>query len=138
MDEQDASILGKRARNNLEGNEEDRSQSNPQNAPEDVDESDDDVGPMPAPQGESVTTKKKRKGMCVCVNSVSPCLGLMYATTFSVLPHQRLYLEHLPNADQYYKSFMHRDVINFCTMTRFESSFEPAALELVYHSSLQD
>ncbi|KAL9711194.1 Peptidyl-prolyl cis-trans isomerase cyp15 [Leucoagaricus gongylophorus] len=37
---------------------------------------------------------------------------------FLVLPHERLYLEHLPNTEQYYKSFMHRDVINYCTMTK--------------------
>jgi len=36
-----------------------------------------------------------------------------------VLPHEKLYLEHLPNADQYYKSFMHRDIINFSVMTRY-------------------
>lgn len=38
---------------------------------------------------------------------------------FLVLPHERLYLEHLPNTEQYYKSFMHRDVINYCTMTKY-------------------
>lgn len=36
-----------------------------------------------------------------------------------VLPHEKLYLDHLPNADRYYKSFMHRDVINFNVMTRY-------------------
>ncbi|EGN98226.1 hypothetical protein SERLA73DRAFT_91486 [Serpula lacrymans var. lacrymans S7.3] len=35
-----------------------------------------------------------------------------------VLPHEQLYLSHLPNADQYYKSFMHRDAINFCVVTK--------------------
>nr|GAT60209.1 peptidyl-prolyl cis-trans isomerase [Mycena chlorophos] len=58
------------------------------------DDSDDEQGPMPLPAGEA--TKKKRK----------------------VLPHEKLYLDHLPDADQYYKSFMHRDVINFCVVTR--------------------
>jgi len=38
---------------------------------------------------------------------------------FLVLPHERLYLEHLPNTEQYYKSFMHREVINYCTMTEY-------------------
>ncbi len=36
-----------------------------------------------------------------------------------VLPHEKLYLEHLPDADRYYKSFMHRDQINFVTMTKW-------------------
>ncbi|KAH9936366.1 uncharacterized protein B0H18DRAFT_950676 [Fomitopsis serialis] len=35
-----------------------------------------------------------------------------------VLPHEKLYLDHLPSADRYYKSFMHRDVINFNIMTK--------------------
>lgn len=35
-----------------------------------------------------------------------------------VLPHEKLYLDHLPSADRYSKSFMHRDVINFVVMTR--------------------
>lgn len=36
-----------------------------------------------------------------------------------VLPHEKLYLEHLPSANRYYKSFMHRDQINFVTMTKY-------------------
>ncbi|KAH9179134.1 hypothetical protein EDB89DRAFT_2111335 [Lactarius sanguifluus] len=47
-----------------------------------------DVGPMPMPEG---------------------C---------PVLPHERLFLDHLPSADRYHKSFMHRDVINFVVVTR--------------------
>ncbi len=35
-----------------------------------------------------------------------------------VLPHEKLYLDRLPSADRYSKSFMHRDVINFVVMTR--------------------
>jgi peptidylprolyl isomerase domain and WD repeat-containing protein 1 len=64
LDEQDVSTLGKRARNNLGDNEEDLSQPNPQKMTED--ESDDEVGPMPAPAGASGTTKKKRKGVFRC------------------------------------------------------------------------
>ncbi|KAJ7600641.1 hypothetical protein C8J56DRAFT_1010469 [Mycena floridula] len=60
------------------------------------DDSDDDVGPMPMPDVPEGKVKKKRK----------------------VLPHERLYLEHLPNTDQYWKSFMHRDTINFCVVTK--------------------
>jgi peptidylprolyl isomerase domain and WD repeat-containing protein 1 len=43
----------------------------------------------------------------------------MHRTSFLVLPHEQLYLEHLPNADRYYKSFMHRDTINFCVVTKY-------------------
>ncbi|KAG9315709.1 hypothetical protein JVU11DRAFT_3356 [Chiua virens] len=62
----------------------------------DEDQSDEDIGPMPMPSDTNGTVKKKRK----------------------VLPHEKLYLEHLPNADQYYQSFMHRDALNFCVMTK--------------------
>lgn len=44
-------------------------------------------------------------------------LNLLYCEP--VLPHEKLYLEHLPNADQYYQSFMHRDALNFCVMTKY-------------------
>ncbi|THV00820.1 peptidyl-prolyl cis-trans isomerase [Dendrothele bispora CBS 962.96] len=90
--EKDPSILGKRARNEDEAN---GSGSNP---PEDMDSDDDDLGPMPMPAGTEGTSKKKRK----------------------VLPHERLYLDHLPNTEQYWKSFMHREVINFCVVTKTE------------------
>jgi peptidylprolyl isomerase domain and WD repeat-containing protein 1 len=36
----------------------------------------------------------------------------------AVLPHEKLYLEHLPDADRYYKSFMHRDTLNYVAMTK--------------------
>jgi len=49
----------------------------------------------------------------------------------AVLPHERLFLNHLPNADRYHKSFMHRDVINFVVVTRcvpfFQLWFSPLA-----------
>ncbi|KAK2465315.1 hypothetical protein APHAL10511_002669 [Amanita phalloides] len=61
----------------------------------DEEDDDDDVGPMPMPANSS-TMKKKRK----------------------VLQHERIYLEHLPNVNQYFRSFMHRDVLNFCVITK--------------------
>lgn len=62
--EQDASILGKRARNGGADIAED-TEMNPPSATLDDDESDDDVGPMPLPEGTPANagTKKKRKGM---------------------------------------------------------------------------
>jgi peptidylprolyl isomerase domain and WD repeat-containing protein 1 len=38
---------------------------------------------------------------------------------FVVLPHEKTYLEHLPDSQQYYKSFMHRDVVNFVVFTKY-------------------
>ncbi|KAF8895489.1 peptidyl-prolyl cis-trans isomerase [Infundibulicybe gibba] len=95
--EQDASILGKRVRN-LDGSDADMAEEKPPLKLEEIDDDDDDeVGPMPMPaEVAEGAMKKKRK----------------------VLPHERLYLEHLPSADQYFKSFMHRDTINFCVVTK--------------------
>ncbi|KAI0320530.1 peptidyl-prolyl cis-trans isomerase [Amylostereum chailletii] len=93
--ENDASVLGKRSRNG-EAAPVDQEMGVPV---QQDDDSDDDVGPMPMPDNVAEgVAKKKRK----------------------VLPHERLYLEHLPSADRYYKSFMHRDVINFCVVTKTE------------------
>ncbi|KAF9565737.1 peptidyl-prolyl cis-trans isomerase [Agrocybe pediades] len=92
---QDASVLGKRAHEDTPENG--SGDSEPASKKMTVeDDSDDDVGPMPLPAGASGATKKKRK----------------------VLPHEKLYLEHLPNTNQYFKSFMHRDVVNFSVMTK--------------------
>lgn len=69
---------------------------------EDVEEAEDErkltPGPMPVPSTENgAGARKKRR---------------------AVLPHERLFLEHLPDADRYYKSFMHRDSLNFVIMTK--------------------
>lgn len=64
-------------------------------APAADDADDEDVGPMP---DAGLARKKARKQ--------------------AVLPHERLFLEHLPSASRYFKSFMHRDQINFVTMTK--------------------
>ncbi|KAF9221560.1 hypothetical protein BS17DRAFT_737282 [Gyrodon lividus] len=94
--EQDASVLGKREREDEEQPSTSVQDAPAQDAPTNEDESDEDVGPMPMPASANGATKKKRK----------------------VLPHEKLYLDHLPDADQYYKSFMHRDALNFCVMTK--------------------
>ncbi|KAJ7134653.1 hypothetical protein C8R44DRAFT_870261 [Mycena epipterygia] len=95
-DSEETTVLGKRSRNGEpDGDSNVADSKQPRtDPPMDQDDSDDEQGPMPLPAADSV--KKKRK----------------------VLPHERLYLEHLPNTDQYYKSFMHRDVINFCVVTK--------------------
>ncbi|KAL5632597.1 hypothetical protein ACGC1H_005520 [Rhizoctonia solani] len=66
--------------------------------PEVEDDDDDDIGPMPMQEDGPTqgAAKKKRK----------------------VLPHERLFLDHLPSADRYSKSFMHRDVLNYVIMTK--------------------
>ncbi|KAM6494314.1 hypothetical protein JOM56_010675 [Amanita muscaria] len=101
---EDASILGKRSRIGAGDKEQGNSAPitgnlsdwNDGGAANESD--DDDVGPMPMPDANNNSMKKKRK----------------------ILPHERVYLEHLPNANQYYRSFMHRDVLNFCVITKTE------------------
>jgi len=108
-DKQDVSILGKRDRN---GENETEHASKKVTVDEDSD--DDDVGPMPMPADAPSAAKRKRKGAFfhnVWLRAVSHRPRL-------VLPHERLYLEHVPNTNQYYKSFMHRDSVNFCVMTK--------------------
>jgi len=64
--ERDASTLGKRARNGPDADISEDAEMNPPSAiQEEDDESDDDVGPMPAPEGatDNSATKKKRKGV---------------------------------------------------------------------------
>ncbi|KAH7923839.1 hypothetical protein BV22DRAFT_1130346 [Leucogyrophana mollusca] len=98
--EQDTSVLGKRVRNPGEatGNGSGDGPGRDEDVEMNQDDSDDDVGPMPMPAtvASNGGSKKKRK----------------------VLPHEKLYLDHLPDAEQYYKSFMHRDAVNFCVTTR--------------------
>ncbi|GJN94391.1 hypothetical protein Rhopal_007471-T1 [Rhodotorula paludigena] len=61
------------------------------------DDSDDDIGPMPLPAADAaVAAAKKRK----------------------VLKHEKLYLDHLPASDRYYKSFMHRDTLAHVAVTK--------------------
>jgi len=62
-----------------------------------LDDSDEEIGPMPdAPVEVSKGRKKKR----------------------AVLSHERVYLDNIPDTDRYTKSFMHRADLNFVTMTK--------------------
>ena len=61
--------------------------------------------------------EQRRNGKVRDLLFLTSLLQLM-ASLPVVLPHEKLYLEHLPSADRYYKSFMHRDVINFVVMTK--------------------
>lgn len=112
--DQDASVLGKRVHD-----------GSPQKPDDDVtpgpaeeDDDDDDIGPMPMPTDPSSNggTRKKRKGRF----TIASRHGVIYNGDL-VLPHERLYLEHLPAADRYFKSFMHRDAISFNIITRYAS-----------------
>lgn len=116
--EQDASILGKRARNVPGADGVEDADMNPPPNTQDDEESDDDVGPMPMPEGAAVntSTKKKRKGSWRSIARRTVLSTVFHLRV--VLPHERLFLDHLPSADRYHKSFMHRDVINFVVVTR--------------------
>ena len=109
--DQDASVLGKRVHDGSPQKPEDDVTPGP--AEEDDDE--DDVGPMPMPADVSSNggARKKRKGWPIVAHLCGVTL-----TDDLVLPHEKLYLEHLPAADRYFKSFMHRDAINFNVITK--------------------
>lgn len=81
------------------------------------DQSDEDIGPMPIPSDANGAVKKKRKGEYI-TSTLALDISLSLLSLELVLPHEKLYLEHLPNADQYYQSFMHRDALNFCVITK--------------------
>ncbi|KAG1746021.1 uncharacterized protein EDB91DRAFT_1246145 [Suillus paluster] len=99
--EQDTTVLGKRGRH-LDDDPECRVQNDEDgptpavDADMNQDDSDDDVGPMPLPAGANGGFKRKRR----------------------VVPHEKLYLDHLPDAEQYYKSYMHRDSLSFVVVTK--------------------
>lgn len=71
----------------------------PDMPPADIEDSDDEeIGPMPdAPSVEVSKGRKKKR---------------------AVLPHERVYLDNMPDTDRYTKSFMHRADLNFVTMTK--------------------
>lgn len=91
------SATGDRIRNASEERE--------KNEPKDIvvanDDNDDDddawIGPMPEEQS-AASKPKKRK----------------------VLPYEKVYLENLPNAESYEKSYMHRDIITHVVSTKTE------------------
>ena len=109
--DQDASVLGKRVHDGSPQKPEDDVTPGP--AEDDDDE--EDIGPMPMPADASSSggIRKKRKGLFIAVHSRE-----VTETNNSVLPHEKLYLEHIPTADRYFKSFMHRDAINFNIITK--------------------
>ena len=69
---------------------------------------------MPRPMG--VLAKSEKVG-----SRCDP--SRMVSNDVLVLPHEKLYLEHLPTSDRYFKSFMHRDAVNFNVITK--SVFKP-------------
>ena len=110
--DQDASVLGKRVHGGSPQKPEEDAAPGPA---EEDDEDEDDIGPMPMPADPSSNggVRKKRKGSVVADDPNE----VIYSDSL-VLPHEKLYLEHLPSADRYFKSFMHRDAINFNIVTK--------------------
>jgi peptidylprolyl isomerase domain and WD repeat-containing protein 1 len=111
MADQDPSVLGKRVHDEPPHKPEDGVAP----GPAEEDDDDDDIGPMPMPAdaSSSAGARKKRKGRSSILILVAP-----FFDNNSVLPHEKLYLELLPAADRYFKSFMHRDAIHFNIITK--------------------
>lgn len=87
---------------------------------------DDIVGPMPA-EDEGPPAKKK-KGKHCSDQGVCRLVGFMRAAddgppgSAVALAHERLYLEKLPSASMYERSYMHRDVVTHVSVTRWVPS----------------
>ncbi|KAK0524975.1 Peptidyl-prolyl cis-trans isomerase cyp15 [Tilletia horrida] len=93
----------------------------PPAAAADGDESEDDIGPMPPPPGNGADDSDDDVGPQL--PGAAPGAGDAGASAQhvrkkrKVLPYESLYLDHLPSADRYSKSFMHRDTVNFVAAT---------------------
>ncbi|KAE8259794.1 hypothetical protein A4X13_0g766 [Tilletia indica] len=74
------------------------------------DDSDDDIGPMPPPP---VADGADDSSDEVGPEMPGPSSTAHVRKKRKTLPYESLYLDHLPRADRYNKSFMHRDTINF-------------------------
>jgi len=74
----------------------------PEPKPAADEDSDEEVGPLPVgndEKGQKKTEKSRKKAR-------------------AALHHERLYLKNLPSAERYHRSFMHRDVVSWVTVTR--------------------
>lgn len=96
-------------------------------------EDDEWVGPMPS----EATKAKKRKGLfsrfdtssyllnrllelhtANHANNTATGLSMFWVCFFSVLEFERVYLDNLPSAAMYERSYMHRDVITHIVCTK--------------------
>lgn len=88
----------------------------------DTDDDDDDLGPMPMPAAEErQKATKKRKGelsLSICSRTALLSWVALVSDRIPVLPYAKLYLDDLPSANRYYKSFMHRDTISYIHVTK--------------------
>ena len=85
---------------------------------EEEDGADDEViGPMPVV--EEQPAKKKQKGYNYhCLLQRGCTLFRNWFFVFTVLQFEKMYLENIPSAAMYEKSFMHRDVVTQAVVTR--------------------
>lgn len=75
------------------------------------------VGPLPS---EAVPVKKRKGAALISISSLQTCFNKLNVFIL-VLEFEKLYLENLPDAECYEKSYMHRDVVSHvvCTKTDF-------------------
>ncbi|KAI9606204.1 hypothetical protein H4Q26_004579 [Puccinia striiformis f. sp. tritici PST-130] len=73
-------------------------------------ESDEEVGPLPAGNDEKKKTEKSRKKVvCHLYHHIVSSSGTTTQTSIS---------QNLPSSERYHRSFMHRDVVSWVTVTR--------------------
>lgn len=71
--------------------------------------------PLPADEGAAIAAKK-RKSTPPSIQELSRSVKLTH--TPAALKHEKLYLDHLPAADRYNRSLMHRDTLAHVAVTR--------------------
>lgn len=85
---------------------------------EDEESSDGWIGPLPT----DAAPVKKRKGIYTFsfnfIQSIHSIHSQLPFALSSVLEYEKLYLENLPDAECYEKSYMHRDVITHIVVTK--------------------
>ncbi|KAK9897692.1 hypothetical protein P389DRAFT_60626 [Cystobasidium minutum MCA 4210] len=114
--------LGKRTRSASPAGEEEGSSSkrngngHAQTNADASDSDDDDVGPMPVPESDDdAEAGPMPAGLG---GSTAAATSKAALKKRKVLKYEKVYLDNLPSADRYYKSFMHRDVVSFVSVTR--------------------
>lgn len=84
----------------------------------DESESDDDVGPMPMAPGSAAAQAQGTTGAAGGKNKRR-----------RVVPHEKAYLNQLPKADRYYRSFMHRDTLSQVVVTNHTNFLLTASVD---------
>ena len=83
------------------------------------------IGPLPVGEGEKEGKQRREKvgpingGKFECYSyKCPPREGIEFCFFYAVLPYEKVYLDGLPCAEMYEKSYMHRDIITHVLCTK--------------------